>query len=222
MTLTTTEGVVEDLGLAAPGLFAPRYNIAPTQPLLVVANRRERALEDMRWGLVPSWAKELAVGSKMINARRESLADKPAFRDAYTRRRCLVLADGFYEWKREGKRSSPFYYHRRDRRGFAFAGLWERWKQPDGQWLLSATVITTDPNPLLAPIHDRMPVILAPADYDRWLSPEPLPPGMLDDILMPAAPADYELYPVSALVNSPENDSPQCVVEAQPIQGSLF
>ena len=99
---------------------------------------------------------------------------------------------------------------------------WERWKQPDGEWLLSATVITTDPNPLVAPIHDRMPVIVAPADYDRWLSPEPLPPGMLDDILVPAAPDDYEVYPVSALVNSPENDSPQCVVEAQPIQGSLF
>ncbi len=222
MTLTTAEGIVDELGVAAPALFTPRYNIAPSQPLLVVANRAERALEEMRWGLVPSWADDPSIGNRMINARAESLADKPAFRDAFTRRRCLVLADGFYEWKREGKRSMPFYYHRRDRRPFAFAGLWERWKQPDGSWLLSCAVITGEPNRLVEPIHDRMPVIIDPADYPRWLSPGAVPPEALGDLLHPPAPEPYELYPVATLVNSPENDSPQCVVQAEPLQRSLF
>ena len=222
MTLTSVDGIVDELGVAAPALFAPRYNIAPSQPLLVVANRAERVLEEMRWGLVPSWADDPAIGNRMINARRESLADKPAFRDAFTRRRCLVLADGFYEWKRDGKRSLPYYYHRRDRRPFAFAGLWERWKQPDGAWLLSCAVITGEPNPLVAPIHDRMPVIIEPSDYARWLAPGAVAPEVLDELLHPAPPEPYELYPVSPLVNSPENDSPQCVVQAEPLQRSLF
>ncbi|HTM21384.1 MAG TPA: SOS response-associated peptidase, partial [Kofleriaceae bacterium] len=116
----------------------------------------------------------------------------------------------------------PYYFHRRDGRPFAFAGLWERWKQPDGRWLLSAAVITTEPNPLVSPVHDRMPVIVEPADYERWLAPEALPPGMLDDVLVPAPDDPYELYPVSALANSPENDSPELVRRAEPIQGSLF
>jgi len=222
MTLTSVDGIVDELGVAAPALFAPRYNIAPSQPLLVVANRAERVLEEMRWGLVPSWADDPAIGNRMINARRESLADKPAFREAYTRRRCLVLADGFYEWKRDGKRSLPYYYHRRDRRPFAFAGLWERWKQPDGAWLLSCAVITGEPNPLVAPIHDRMPVIIEPSDYARWLAPGAVAPEVLDELLHPAPPEPYALYPVSPLVNSPENDSPQCVVQAEPLQRSLF
>jgi len=221
-TLTSAEGIAEDLGVAAPAELAAHWNIAPSQPVLVVANRAERAIEAMRWGLVPSWASDPSIGYKMINARRESLADKPAFRDAYARRRCLVLADGFYEWKREGKRSSPFYFHRRDRRPFAFAGLWERWKQPDGQWLLSCAIVTTEASPLVAPIHDRMPVIVAPADYGRWLAPDALPPDALDDVLAPAPADPYEIYPVSPLVNSPEHDQPACVERMEPVQRSLF
>ncbi|MBI3462160.1 MAG: SOS response-associated peptidase [Planctomycetes bacterium] len=156
---TSARDVAEEFGLIeVPDLF-PRYNIAPTQPVPVV--RKPRQLDFLRWGLIPPWADDPKIGSRMINARAETVATTPAFRRAFQTRRCLVIADGFYEWQNR----VPFLIHRRDHRPFAFAGLWDRWKGID-----SCTIITTDPNDLIRPLHDRMPVILAPEDYDRWLA----------------------------------------------------
>ena len=152
-------------------LFEPRYNVAPTQ--LVPAVRQEdgkRRLAMLRWGLIPSWAKDAKIGYRLINARSDTVATKPSFRSAFKRRRCLVAADGFYEWKRDGKVKQPFFIHRRDEEPFAFAGLWEGWENPeDGKEVQSCSLTTTEANELMAPIHDRMPVILAESAYDRWL-----------------------------------------------------
>jgi putative SOS response-associated peptidase YedK len=194
-----------------PPEVIPRYNVAPTQPVPVIANRGGRALELFRWGLIPSWAESRSIGNRMINARAESLSKKPAFRDALRQRRCLVLADGFYEWKRAGKQRVPFYVRRNPQRPFGFAGLWERWKSPEGLWVLSCAIITGAANALLAPIHDRMPVVIPREDYDRWLHPEPLEFEALEDLLGPPPESGWVLYAVSALANSPANDSPECV-----------
>ena len=199
----------------------PRFNVAPTQMVPIATNRPTRALELARWGLVPSWAKDLAIGAKLINARSESLGEKPAFRDAFARRRCLVPADGFYEWQRAGKRKQPYFIHDDGRRPFAFAGLWDRWKQPDGTWLISFTIATCAANQLVADLHDRMPVVVAPADWERWLEREPLPPEALADILAPPGPARWSAEPVGAFVNSASFDGPECV-ESRPAQTSLF
>ncbi len=221
-TLTSTDDLVRDLALAsAPPALAPRFNIAPTQDIAVVANHAERRLELFRWGLVPRWAKDPKIGSRLINARSETLADKPAFRAAYERRRCLVLADGFYEWKREGKRRVPHYIRRVDKRGFAMAGLWERWSDPSGAVMQSTAIITAPANRLVASIHHRMPVIVWPGDYDRWLHPEPMPPEMLQDLLGSARPDEYEMFPVSARVGKVTHDDPACIVAA-PEQKQLF
>jgi putative SOS response-associated peptidase YedK len=222
-TVTTTADIVEQFDLVEPLAEAlePRYNIAPTQSVPVISNRGERHLETMRWGLVPHWADDLSIGHRMINARGESLAEKPAFRDAYARRRCLVPADGFYEWKRAGKKRTPYYFHLPDHHLFGFAGLWERWKDPEGEWLLSFTIITAPANELVRPIHDRMPVVIAPADYDRWLHPDPLPPQMLQDMI--ASPADdlFTCYQVSPYVSSVAHQGPECI-EPAPEQLGLF
>jgi putative SOS response-associated peptidase YedK len=199
----------------------PRFNAAPTQSLPIVANRTTRALELARWGLVPSWAKDLAIGNKMINARSESLAEKPAFREALARRRCLVPADGFFEWQKAGKQKQPYFIHQEARRPFAFAGLWDRWKQPDDTWLISFTIVTCRPNEVVAALHDRMPVVVAPADWERWLSRDPMPAEALADIFAPPDPAGWEAEPVGAFVNKPSFDGPECV-ESRPAQTSLF
>jgi putative SOS response-associated peptidase YedK len=216
-TVTSPDDLVDEFDL--PGLpsdlsLAPRFNVAPTQPVPVLANRAERRLELYRWGLVPRWAKDPSIGNKLINARAESLAERPAFRDAFARRRCLVLADGFYEWRREGKAKIPYYIRRRDRRPIGFAGLWERWKAPDGSSVPSCTIVTCDANELVAPLHDRMPTMVPRVDRDRWLSPETLPPEALADILRPPPAADLELYRVDTAVNSPANDGPECIAPA--------
>lgn len=224
-TLTSpAEVAVELAGLltdpAPPPALVPRYNVAPTQLAPVVANRPARALELFRWGLVPRWADDLAIGSRMINARAESLADKPAFRDAFARRRCLVPVDGFIEWKPEGKRKQPLWIRREPRGVFCLAGLWERWKAPDGAVVHSYTIITHAAAPPISDLHDRMPVVLAPADFERWLHPEPLPPEALADLLTPPRHAGLVLIPVSMAVNSVANDDPSCL--APPLQPSLF
>lgn len=203
--------------------FAARYNIAPGERIPVIDNRpkAERVLVPMRWGLVPYWAKDPAIGNKLVNARCETVAAKPSFRSAFARRRCLIAADGFYEWRRDGKSRTPFYVRRRDRGFLALAGLWERWHAPDDTWLVSCTVITTAANRLMQPIHDRMPVIVAPEDYDRWLDPGELTRGALEDVLCSAADDVLETYQVSPLVNSVKNDSPACI-EPIPAQTRLF
>ncbi len=189
----------------------PRYNIAPTQPMVVVrATPRGREVALMRWGLIPSWAKDPSIGSKMINARCETVHEKPAYRSAFRSRRCLIPADGFYEWKKTGGRKQPMYIHRRDGQPLAFAGLWERW-QGDGEPVETCTILTTEPNALMAPIHDRMPVIVEPQDYAMWLDPKVHDDGQLARLLQPCAAERLMAYPVSSLVNSPKNDTTRCI-----------
>jgi putative SOS response-associated peptidase YedK len=215
-TLTTPNEALEaefELGALPEGL-RPRYNIAPTQEVAVVPNRPERRLELFRWGLVPSWAKDPAIGNRMINARAETLPEKPSFRTALLRRRCLIPADGFYEWKKEGGRKTPMYIRLKSRRPFAFAGLWEVWTPPGGEPLHTCTIITTAPNDLCAAIHDRMPAILPPDAWARWLAPEPQGAQALVPLLTPFPAELMEAYPVQPLVNSPANDLPECILPA--------
>jgi putative SOS response-associated peptidase YedK len=214
----TGEEVAAAFGLVAGPSIRPRYNIAPTQPAPVVR------LEDgerpvgrvLQWGLVPSWAKDPSIGHRMINARAETVAEKPAYRVAFRRRRCLVPADGFYEWRRDGKVRTPHLLRLRGGGLFAFAGLWEAWEGPDGA-LESFTILTTTPNALVAPIHDRMPVILAPGDRDRWLRDDR--PDVLAGLLRPVGADAMEALAVSRAVNDPRFDDPSC---AAPLDGGLF
>lgn len=203
---------------------APRYNIAPTQSVAAVTQHAEdgRRLEALHWGLVPFWAKEPAIGNRMINARAETLAEKPAFKNAFVRRRCLIPADGFYEWKKEARGRQPFHIRLKnnggdhDRAGlFAFAGLWEEWRDPaageNAPPLRSCTIITVAPNTLMAPIHDRMPAILRPDDEAHWLDPQIRNPGDLLSLLGPYSDDALQAYAVSRLVNAPANDDPECI-----------
>jgi putative SOS response-associated peptidase YedK len=211
-TLTINPDELQDMfGLAEkpPAELTPRYNIAPSQAVAVVPNQAERKLELFQWGLIPSWAKDPKIGYKMINARAETLAEKPAFRAALRRRRCLVVADGFFEWKKDGKTKTPMYIQMAGGRPFAFAGLWEVWQPPDGSLRKTCTIITTESNALVAPIHNRMPAILAPEDYDRWLEPGELAPGEVLPLLGPFDPGQMKAVEVSTRVNSPANDSPE-------------
>lgn len=205
--------VAELFGVVMPPEFVPRYNVAPTQdvPVVRAAEGSGRRADLLRWGLVPSWAKDPAVGNRMINARAETAAEKPAFRDAMKRRRCLVAADGFYEWRPDpagGKRKQPHFIRMRGDRPFAIAGLWERWGQ-GGEELESFTILTTSANELVSPIHDRMPVIIAPADFDRWLDPS-VAATDVQGLLAPFPADEMEAYPVSTRVNSPSNDDAEC------------
>jgi putative SOS response-associated peptidase YedK len=201
-----------------PSTFAPRYNIAPTQPILAIPNDGASKADFFVWGLIPSWAKDPAIGNRMINARAETLAEKPAFRGGFKYKRCLIVADGFYEWRAPesgGKKTKvPYYIQMKDQRPFAFAGLWDNWNSPDGSAVRSCTIITTEPNELMATLHNRMPVILKPADFDRWLDPAPQAPDTLMPLLQPYAAAEMSAHPVSTMVNSPANDRPELVVPA--------
>jgi putative SOS response-associated peptidase YedK len=203
-------------------LERPRYNLAPTQLMPVVINDGERMLDAYRWGLIPSWAKEAAIGNKLINARGETVAEKPSFRSALKRRRCLVLVDGWFEWKQSTKPKTPYLFRRKDGHPLAFAGLWEEWTAPDtGEVLRTCTVITTGPNALMAPIHDRMPVILSPAARDVWLRPEPQEAAVLQPLLVPNEDEPLEAWEVGRVVNSPTNDVAACV-ERVASQSSLL
>ena len=191
--------------------LGPRYNIAPTQEVPIVRLTREGDRPELimaRWGLVPYWADDLKIGNRLINARAETVERTPAFREAYQRRRCLVPADGFYEWRKEGRQRQPLLIRRRDQEPFALAGLWERWKQPDGQILRSCTIATCPANALVAEVHDRMPVILAENDHARWLDPAQ---GDGRALLRPCPAEWLEALPVSPRVNSPAHDDPECL-----------
>lgn len=209
-------------------LFEPRYNIAPTQDIVAVrvtAESGEREAALLRWGLVPSWAKEIQSGPPMINARAETLADKPTFRTAFRRRRCLIPADGFYEWQKppggsmRGKKQ-PYMIHRPDDRLFAFAGLWETWTAKGSEPLTveSCTIVTTSANKTLEPLHDRMPVILAPDDYAQWLDPAVEEPAAIAHLLAPCGDEELLAEPVSTHVNRVANDDPRCIE----VQRALF
>jgi len=194
--------------------ITPRYNIAPTQPIAVVPNDGRNAVDHFVWGLIPFWAKDPSIASRMINARSETLAEKASFKNAYKRRRCLILADGFYEWAKVPgqKAKQPYLIRLEDGAPFAFAGLWEEWQSPEGSQLKSATIITTEPNPLVASIHNRMPVILHPDNYPLWLSTEEKRPDDLQHLLTAYPAEEMIAYPVSTSVNSPANDLPENVV----------
>jgi putative SOS response-associated peptidase YedK len=192
--------------------LAPRYNIAPTQQVAAVrAGESGRELVMMRWGLVPSWAKDPSVGSRMINARSETAAEKPAFRNAIKQRRCLIPADGFYEWQQLADGKQPFHITLADRAPFALAGLWEHWKTPEGGWLHSCTVLTTEANELMRPLHDRMPVIVPPEQYGRWLDPSVRESELLQDLFAPYPSEQMVAYPVSKSVNRVGNEGPELV-----------
>ena len=219
-TLTADPDVIREafaLGPAStPALaeIAPRYNIAPSQPVAVVAadSTGARKLEFFKWGLVPVWAKDPKIGYKLINARAETLAEKPSFRTALKKRRCLILADGFYEWQKDGKAKTPMHIQLKSGEPFAFAGLYEFWKLPDSDaFLKSCVIITTAPNSLMEKIHDRMPAILNPKDYDLWLTPGELPAEKSLPLLKSYAAAQMKAARVSTLVNSPAIDSPDCI-----------
>lgn len=206
--------VAEGFGLAEVPSLSPRYNIAPSQEVAAVrisAEGQARELALPRWGLVPSWAKDLSFGDRMINARSETAAEKPAFRSAIRRRRCLVPASGFYEWKRTNGRKQPYYVRRPDGKPFAFAGLWESWEGPGAAAVESCTILTTSANELLLPIHDRMPVIVSPADYDLWLSPEVRDPAELAPLFRPYPSEEMIAFPVGTAVNNPKVDSPDLI-----------
>ncbi len=191
-----------------------RYNIAPTQPVITVRQeglRRVMALA--RWGLVPSWAKDLSMGASLINGRSETVLTKTAFRESFRQRRCLIPADGFYEWKKDGNAKRPFHFAMKDGSLFAFAGIWDRWRAPGGEWMESCSVLTTAANELLKDVHDRMPAILPREQYEAWLKTPAAEAERLVDLLTPLDAGMMKGYEVSRLVNRPQNDSPECAQE---------
>lgn len=192
----------------------PSFNIAPTQNVAVVLTDKTTKLVAMRWGLIPSWASDPTIGNRLINARSETLMKRSAFKEAFKSRRCLVLADGFYEWQRQGKEKTPFFIHLKSERTFGFAGLYEIWSPPLGEPIVTCTIITTEPNHLVSPLHDRMPVVLPRGAQSLWLDPEAKDPIRLLDLLQPYPDDDMAAYQVSSLVNSVKNDSPECIEPA--------
>ena len=207
------EQIAHDLTLTTPQHWTPRYNIAPSQLVACIrTNPETQQLEccDLKWGLIPSWAKDSSIGNKLINARGETVAEKPSFRHAFKQQRCLVLADGFYEWKREGKMKQPYYIRLKDHRPFAFAGLWERWEKEEPA-IESCSLITIHANSLMEPIHHRMPVILPASTYPTWLDSNSNDSTARLSLLQPFETEDMKVYPVSTLVNNPAHDHPHCL-----------
>lgn len=224
-TLTqTAEQIASVFELATAPPVVPRYNIAPTQPAPAVTVNSETGDREFRlfyWGLIPSWAKDIKMGARLINARAETVAEKPSFRAALKRRRCLIVADGFYEWKRAETGKQPYYFYvgsaeaPEARSPVGFAGLWEHWESSEGDTIDSCTILTTAANDLLRPIHDRMPVILQPQNYDLWLDPTVQKADLLQPLLRPFPAETMGSYPVSSRMNNARIDEPDCI---QPIQ----
>jgi putative SOS response-associated peptidase YedK len=192
----------------------PRYNIAPSQSILAIPNTGDNKAQLFRWGLIPHWAKDPSIGNKMINARGETVSEKPSFKNAYKKKRCLIPADGFYEWKKEGTGKTPYLIRLKSNQPFMLAGLWEKWEPPDEEPIYSCTIITTEANELLKSIHPRMPVILEPSSYDLWLDNATQITVQLDGLLVPFNDQEMETFPVSKVVNNPRNDSDECVKPA--------
>jgi putative SOS response-associated peptidase YedK len=199
-----------------PAQFASRFNIAPSQPVLAIRNDRHSEAEFLLWGLIPSWAKDPTIGSRLINARGETLAEKPAFRGPFKHKRCLILADGFYEWKSTPAANGKVPHFVRMKTGgvFTFAGLWDDWHGPDGASIRTCTIVTTTPNELMASIHNRMPLILGKEDREAWLGAGAAETARLQALINPFPAERMEAYPVSTLVNNPANDRPECVLPA--------
>ena len=203
--------------------WEPRYNIAPSQSVGIIRQDRakpERHFSLARWGLIPYWAKNPGIGYNLISARSETVGSKPAFREAFKSRRCLIPADGFYEWKRNVNGKQPFHFGLRDDSLFAFAGLWDRWKDASGQVVELCSILTTTPNSLLADVHDRMPVILSPEHYDLWLDPWFKRAEALKEMLSPFDATLMKRYPVSTRVNFVRNDDPECAAPLQAVNAA--
>lgn len=212
--VTTKAEVLWERFRATSGVreLKPRYNLAPSQEApVIVASPEGRELALMRWGLVPSWAESEKIGYKLINARAETVAEKPSFRKAFRQTRCLVPSDGFFEWLREGTKKTPYFFHRRDGLPFAYAGLWEHWLSSEGKELRSFSILTTDANACVEPVHKRMPLILDPHNEQSWLNPLITDPASIQALIQPY-PADLmERYEVSSIVNKAENDDAACI-----------
>lgn len=212
----SAEAIAKVFQLTEVPSLTPRYNIAPTQSIATVLQtpeQKDRQFRMLHWGLIPSWAKDLKLGAKLINARAETVAEKPAFRSAFRQRRCLVLADGFYEWQQQEnkKQKQPFYFRLSQSQPFAFAGLWEHWEDGSDEVIESCTILTTEPNELMKPVHNRMPVILDPKDYELWLDPDVKKSELLQPLLRPYPIEEMTAYPVSTAVNKPSNDTAECI-----------
>lgn len=198
--------------------FEPRYNIAPTNMIdAVLESKSERILTVLKWGLIPSWAKDDAIGNKLINARAETLSEKPSFKNAFRSRRCIIPASGFYEWAKKGSGAKqPYYFYLKDKDVFGFAGLWEEWLDKEsGELVDTCTIITTEANAVLEPVHDRMPVILKPEDYDEWLDETEKNTERLQKLLVPFPASKMASHPVSKAVNSPTYDGPELIKNSE-------
>ena len=209
-TFTEFEGIEERFQIEPPSL-KPNYNVAPSQDVPVIINDGVNHLAMFRWGLIPFWAKDPAIGNKMINARAETVDEKPSFKTCLQRKRCLIVADGFYEWKREGTVKRPYRITLKNKELFGFAGLWDTWTSPTGEIMNSCSVITTTPNELMAGIHNRMPAILSRDSERVWLDQSIVDAGYLKSLLIPYPSALMQAYEVSTLVNSVRNNAPECM-----------
>lgn len=203
--------------LELPGELAPRYNIAPSQPVPTVLNDGKNKLTFTHWGLIPSWAKDPAIGSRLINARSETAAEKNSFKNSLKRRRCLILADGFYEWQKVpgAKQKKPMFFQLKSGKPFAFAGLWDEWCDVEGGVLTTSTILTISPNELIAPIHNRMPVILPPTAFDAWMTRGETAPDQVLPLLKPYPADDMKAVAVSTRVNNVQNDDASCIKPVQ-------
>ncbi len=208
----------ETSGSEAP--YVPRFNGAPGQNQAVITNQKSDKISYLKWGLVPFWAKDPAIGNKMINAKAETVDQKASFKNPFKRKRCLVISDGFFEWKKTGAGKIPHYIFLKNHELFAFAGLWESWKNPEGELLNTFTIITTAPNKLMSDLHNRMPVILSKEHEQLWLNGED--PEELKKLLQPFDSEKMDLYPISTLVNSPRNDTPEVIQPLAGETGKLF
>lgn len=209
---TSAEKIKKEFKVSEVPSVEARYNIAPTQKILAVGQEvGEREAKMFKWGLVPSWAKDASMGARLINARSETVHEKPAFREAFKRRRCIIPADGYYEWQKTGGRKQPYYFTIREERPFGFAGLWERWKGSEGESLETCTILTTEANERAREIHERMPVILHTEDYDLWLDEDVRKLEMLKELFRPYPSEEMVAYPVSTLVNNVKVDRSELI-----------
>jgi putative SOS response-associated peptidase YedK len=222
--LTRADRLAEKFDAELSEELNPRYNIAPTQPVPVVrSSGSRRVIASMRWGLIPNWAKDASMSQ--INARSETVLEKSAFKESFERRRCLIPADGFYEWKRRARSKQPFHFGMKDDSLFAFAGIWDRWRMPQGQMIESCAILTTAPNELLKDVHDRMPMILIEQTYQEWLFTRASDCGRLKILLQPFDAAMMKRFPVSSAVNNAQVDTPECIQEVPEFmsaQAALF
>jgi putative SOS response-associated peptidase YedK len=212
----TLQAIIDEFEIEdVTGTIEPSYNVAPGQDVAVILKDENRKLGLLKWGLIPSWAKDPAIGNRMINARAESVAEKPSFKHPIRRKRCLIVADGFYEWRKEGKQKVPMYIFLKDQKPFVFAGLWDTWTAPDGKKVATCTIITTEPNTFMERIHNRMPVILPKHHIDTWLDRSIDNEQEVLPLLKPYPEKEMDAYEVSRFVNSPKNNSPECIKPAQ-------